>query len=132
VNEYGNLEFNTRTIDRQISERETSEALGTSYKKILCACFDLALLSVYASERFYHFAYHDGIFEGLDNRKKVSLLALIRRVCNEKGIQHILTVIDSDLPRDERDNKLLFSSEEIIRELHDGGNEGRLFKMVAF
>jgi uncharacterized protein YydD (DUF2326 family) len=132
VNQSGNLEFYTKTIDQKVSERETSEASGTSYKKILCACFDLALLSVYASDRFYHFAYHDGIFEGLDNRKKVSLLELIRRVCDEKGIQHILTVIDSDLPRDERDQKLLFSKQEIIRELHDGGDEGRLFKMAAF
>jgi uncharacterized protein YydD (DUF2326 family) len=131
-NDKGNLEFSTQTIDPHISDRETSEALGTSYKKILCACFDLAVLSVYASKRFYHFVYHDGIFEGLDNRKKVSLLKLVRQVCDEKGIQHILTVIDSDLPRDERDKKLLFQKEEIVRELHDRGDEGRLFRMPAF
>jgi uncharacterized protein YydD (DUF2326 family) len=132
VNQQGNLEFRTRTIDRVVAERETSEALGTSYKKLLCACFDLAILSTYSSSPFYRFAYHDGIFEGLDNRKKVSLLNLIRHVCREKGIQYILTVIDSDLPRDERDQKLLFTEGEIIRELHDEGDQGRLFRMPAF
>lgn len=132
VNQHGNLEFNTQIIDRIISERETSEGHGTSYKKLLCACFDLSVLTTYAPSRFYHFAYHDGIFEGLDNRKKVSFLQLVRHICDEKSIQYILTVIDSDLPRDERDQKLLFTEEEIIRELHDEGDQGRLFRMQAF
>ncbi len=132
VNQNGNIEFMTRIIDRDISKRETSEGLGTSYKKLLCACFDLAVLSTYASSRFYHFVYHDGIFEGLDNRIKVNLLQLIRHICDEKGIQYILTVIDTDLPRNEYDAKLLFTEEEIIRELHDKGDQGRLFRMPAF
>ncbi len=132
VNQHGNLEFNVRTLDRNTSGRETSEALGTSYKKILASCFDLTLLTVYSSRQFYRFVYHDGIFEGLDNRRKVSLLNLVREVCNSHGIQYILTVIDSDLPRDERDNKLLFTQQEIIRSLHDRGDEGRLFRTRAF
>lgn len=132
VNQSGNLDFRVRTLDSTAIGRETSEGRGTSYKKALCACFDLAVLSVHAGRSFYRFVYHDGIFEGFDNRKKVSLLQLIRRVCQDKGIQYILTVIDSDLPRDERDQKLLFTEGEIIRELHDGGEEGRLFRMPSF
>ncbi len=132
INQSGNLEFNVRTLDRDVSGRETSEAQGTSYKKILAACFDLALLKVYSTNKFYRFVYHDGIFEGLDNRKKVSLMELIREVCMNNNIQHILTVIDSDLPRDERDQKLLFTENEIIRYLHDQGSDGRLFRTRAF
>jgi uncharacterized protein YydD (DUF2326 family) len=132
MNQAGNIDFKTRIIDRGPIERETSESEGTSYKKILCACFDISLLSTYADKSFYRFVYHDGIFEGLDNRKKVSLLRLIRDVCAEKRIQYILTVIDSDLPRDDNDRKLLFSEDEIIRLLHDDGDAGRLFKMSKF
>jgi uncharacterized protein YydD (DUF2326 family) len=90
------------------------------------------VLSVYSDAPFYRFVYHDGIFEGLDNRKKVQLLNLVRRVCHDKGIQYFLSVIDSDLPRDERDQKLLFTEDEIIRQLHDGGKDGRLFRMQKF
>ncbi|MCP4656166.1 MAG: DUF2326 domain-containing protein [bacterium] len=132
VNPKGNLEFRTRVLEGRTSRRETAEGEGASYKKVLCACFDLAALASWANGNFYRFAYHDGIFEGLDNRRKVSLLAMVRRACEEFGIQYILTVIDSDLPRDEEDNKLLFQQEEIIRELHDGGDDGRLFRMSSF
>ncbi|MBV9868746.1 MAG: DUF2326 domain-containing protein [Abitibacteriaceae bacterium] len=132
VNQEGNLDFNVRTLDPEMSGRETSEGAGASYKKILCACFDIAVVGVYASKPFYHFLYHDGIFEGLDNRKKVNLLNLIRDITINQKIQYILTVIDSDLPRDERDMKLLFTQEEIVRELHDEGDSGRLFKMPPF
>lgn len=132
VNKNGNLEFNVRTLDSKVAGRETEEGSGTSYRKILCVCFDLALLSIYASEKFYHFAYHDGMFEGLDNRKKVNFLNLLRELCETKKIQHILTVIDSDLPRDEKDEKLLFSGKDIVKQLHDDGISGRLFKMSPF
>jgi uncharacterized protein YydD (DUF2326 family) len=131
INSVGNLEFRIKVIER-LAEQETHEGSGTSYKKLLATCFDLAVLSVYSDAPFYRFVYHDGIFEGLDNRKKVQLLNLVRRVCHDKGIQYILSVIDSDLPRDERDQKLLFTEDEIIRQLHDGGKDGRLFRMQKF
>jgi uncharacterized protein YydD (DUF2326 family) len=131
-NKQGNMEFRTRIVDRQLSSRETEEGEGTSYKKVLCACFDLALLSAWSNAKFYRFVYHDGVFEGLDNRRKVSLLSTIRRVCEQFGLQYILTVIDSDLPRNEEDEKLLFRDTEIVRELDDTGDKGRLFRMPAF
>jgi uncharacterized protein YydD (DUF2326 family) len=131
INSNGNLEFHDRIIDRAIGQ-ETYQGKGTSYKKVLCACFDLAILSVYNNVRFFHFVYHDGVFEGLDNRRKVKLLNLIRSICQENGIQYILTVIDSDLPRDGADNKLLFREGEIVRQLNDNGDEGRLFRIPIF
>ncbi len=132
-NKVGNLEFRVRTLDRRGTGRETSETEGTSYKKLLCACFDIAVLRTYSNEKsFYRFVYHDGVLEGLDNRKKVNLLEVIRETCSEYGIQYILTLIDSDLPRDEHDMRTEFDSHEIVRELHDEGREGRLFRMNAF
>jgi len=132
VNRHGNLEFNTSVIEGETIRRETSESEGTSYKKVLCASFDLALLMSWAKNDFYRFVYHDGIFEGLDNRKKVALLEQVRDNCSKYDLQYILTVIDSDLPRDDSDNKLLFSQDEVILELHDGGKDGRLFSMKRF
>jgi len=49
------------------------------------------------------------------------LLNIVREACDKFGLQYILTVIDSDLPRDESDRKLLFTEEEIVRYLHDRG-----------
>jgi uncharacterized protein YydD (DUF2326 family) len=132
LNEHGNLVFDVQTLDRSVAERETSEAEGTSYRKILCACFDLALLSAHSNGSFYHFVFHDGVLEGLDNRKKVNFVELIRDVTQAYALQHIMTVIDADLPRDDRDEKLLFSPTEVVRELHDQGDAGRLFRMQAF
>ena len=132
VNNVGNLDFGTRILEEGDLSRETAEAEGTSYRKALCACIDLALLVAHAREGFYQFVYHDGIFEGFDNRRKVSLLRTVRRLCNEYGLQYILTVIDADLPRDQRDNKVLFTEDEVVRELHDQGAAGRLFCMEAF
>jgi uncharacterized protein YydD (DUF2326 family) len=129
INIEGNLEPKIRTIDL---ERETNERDGTSYKKMLCACFDLAITSTHAKDSFYRYIYHDGIFEGLDNRKKINLLNRVREICENDNIQYILTVIDSDLPRDEVDNKLLFNDSEIILKLNDDGEKGRLFKMAKF
>lgn len=132
VNQQGNLEFRTSTLENAATRRETSEGRGTSYLKMLCACFDLALLTVYADQPFYHFVYHDGVFEGLDDRRKVKLLGLVRQLCNNLGIQYILTVIDSDIPRDASGQRVLFEEDEIIRRLHDEGDEGRLFRAPVF
>ena len=62
----GNVEFEA---DYQTSTQiTTSEADGTSYKKLLCVAFDLALLIHYSNHSFYRFVYHDGVLEGLDER----------------------------------------------------------------
>lgn len=129
VNDEGNPEFKVVTKD---DKRETNEGLGTSYRKILCACFDLSIAAAHSKGSFYRYLYHDGIFEGLDNRKKVNLLSNIRKICEQESIQYIFTIIDSDLPRDKPDSERLFHLDEIVRTLDDSGDEGRLFRMQKF
>lgn len=81
---------------------------------------------------FFHFVYHDGIFEALDDRKKNALLTVIREQVVGKRTQYILTLIDSDLPRDPEGKRIEFAPDEIVLHLHDDANEGRLFKMTEF
>ena len=64
------IEFNVEIVDA--SGTNTSQNKGTSYKRLLCVAFDLAVLITYSSKNFFHFVYHDGILEGLDNRKKLN------------------------------------------------------------
>lgn len=132
LNSAGHIDFKTSILDEVVRGRETYQGEGTSYKKLLCACVDLALLQAHAAGSYYRFVYHDGVFEGLDNRRKVALLEYARRVSAALGLQYILTVIDSDVPRDDRDHKLMFSPDEIVLTLHDAGDDGRLFRMDRF
>lgn len=110
----------------------SSQSEGTSYKKLICALFDLALLKVYEDAPFFHFVYHDGILEGLDDRKKVALLAVVREQVATEKTQYILSVIDSDIPRDAAGDRIEFPEDETVLRLHDEGAEGRLFKMAEF
>jgi uncharacterized protein YydD (DUF2326 family) len=41
-------------------------------------------------------------------------------------------LIDDDIPRDDQDKKMEFDTTEIVRELHDQGDDGRLFRMPRF
>lgn len=132
INAQGNIDFKATILEGNDSSKTTSQDKGTSYKKLLCAAFDLAVLRAYATRKFFHFVYHDGVLEGLDDRKKICLLENIRKYCAEYKIQYILTSIDSDLPRDTEGNKIEFAPEEIVLELNDGGDDGRLFKMQKF
>lgn len=132
VNNLGNLEFEHTISEDLMATKLTSEADGFSYEKMLCVCFDLALLQAFSSRPFYRFAYHDGVFEALYNERKRRLLIKVRDVIRTAGIQYILTVIDSDLPRDESDDQLYFEEDEVIRELHGDDDSGRLFPGPPF
>ena len=100
---------------------------------MLCALFDLAVLKALEDKPFYHFVYHDGVFEGLANPMKVRLLELLRETVSSGRIQYIFSIIDTDLPRTIDDGvQIRFDSSEVILELNDKGNEGRLFKMPPF
>lgn len=132
LNDEGNLEFEANIVADEETGLITFQGRGTSYKKFLCAAFDLAVLETYHDKSFFRFVYHDGMLEGLDNRKKIKFLALVRRFCKEFGLQYILTVIQSDLPRDASDIAIPFEGSEIIRYLHDEGDTGRLFNMPVF
>jgi uncharacterized protein YydD (DUF2326 family) len=131
-NQEGNLEFKIDVEKPGKAGETTSQDSGTSYKKLLCALFDLSLLKVFSDKEFFHFVYHDGVFEGLDNRKRVTLLDTINEYCQDYNIQYMLSVIESDLPRDDKDQKMFFDDEQVVLRLHDKGKDGRLFKMDEF
>lgn len=91
----GNIEFYSEICNE---DTITSQGRGHSYKKILCACFDLALATNYADKSFFKFVFHDGCLETLDPRKQKKYLDLISRLTKEYNIQYILALIESDLP----------------------------------
>ena len=132
INNQGNMDFKYGILNKEDPEKITRQGEGTTYKKLLCAAFDLSVLKTHRGDSFFRFVYHDGVLEGLDNRKKIKFLDLARRFSKDYGIQYILTVIDADLPRDIEDNKVEFNKLEIIKELHDKGKDGRLFKLPIF
>jgi uncharacterized protein YydD (DUF2326 family) len=126
-NQQGNVDFSAEYVN-SVDNNLTSEAEGTSYKKLLCMAFDLALLIHYSRNSFFRFVYHDGIIEGLDNRIKIRLLDKIKSICNDYNIQHIITLIDSDIPTQNDGSLYSFSADEICLELNDLDDNGKLFK----
>lgn len=125
-NREGHLEFKAEILDD--SGNSTSADKGNTYKKLLCIAFDLAILRAHLDKKFPRFVYHDGVFESLDNRKKENLLTVIRRYTN-LGLQHTITLIDSDIPIRDRNDYPVFNEEEIVLLLHDEDQQGRIFKM---
>lgn len=105
----------------------TSEADGTSYKKLLCVAFDIALLVSYSSHSFYRFVYHDGVLEGLDDRVKQRLIMVTQRICSEYGLQYILSLIDSDIPKNVEDSNQEFPMDAVCLNLNDLDDSGKLF-----
>lgn len=100
---------------------------------MLCALFDLAVLKALENTPFYHFVYHDGIFEGLANNMKLRMLELLREITKNGKIQYIFSIIDTDLPRKVEDQtQIRFDAAEIVLALNDQGDKGRLFKMPPF
>ncbi|PGH58338.1 hypothetical protein CRT60_04000 [Azospirillum palustre] len=125
VNQQGHLDFRAELLDD--TGIATSADRGFSYKKLLCIAFDLAVLRAHLDDAFPRFAFHDGVLESLDDRKKVNLLEVIRRY-STLGLQSIITLIDSDLPPPD-DDVPIFDPSEIVLLLHDEGDDGRLFRM---
>lgn len=132
ANKYGNLEYE---IGLGLDDKKgvtSSQGDGTSYRKITCALFDLALIRSHEGQNFFNFVYHDGVLEGLDDRKKQKYLSLVRSEVNRGPLQYILTAISSDLPRDQSGNRTEFSKAEVVLSLDDSGDAGRLFIGPAF
>ena len=113
--------------DADMRKRNIEQGRGFTYKKFFCIAFDLALLTTYRKESFYRFVYHDDVFANQDNRPKNKLLELTKKICKEEDIQYIFTIIKDELPRDESDNLVTFTDEEIILNLHDKDETGTLF-----
>lgn len=129
VNKEGHLEFRAEILDA--AGNATSADLGHTYRKLLCIAFDLAVARAHLDDKFPRFVYHDGVFESLDDRKKVNLLKVIREYAN-LGIQPVITLIDSDMPPAGENDEPVFSSDQIVLTLHDEGSGGRLFRMKAW
>ncbi|PKF62803.1 DUF2326 domain-containing protein [Psychromonas sp. psych-6C06] len=125
TNKDGNIQFKIGLKD------QTSVNEGFSYTRVLSAIFDATLLKLNYQDDFFRFCYHDGLLESLDDRLKLMLIEEWRDVSLSHGLQFIITVLDSDLPLKD-DKKEYFQKDEIIRELHDRGTDGRLFKMPSF
>ncbi|EGV05852.1 hypothetical protein HMPREF9952_0798 [Haemophilus pittmaniae HK 85] len=99
---------------------------GTSFKKLLCIAFDMAIARYYAEQGYHSFIYHDGILESLDNNPKRNLLNIIREY-SQFGIQHFITLLSDEVVT-LSDNGV--KPDEIILELNDAeDNTGRLFQM---
>lgn len=126
-NRQGNIEFSADYVDFDY-KKVTSEGEGTSYRKLLCMAFDLSLLIYYSKNSFFRFAYHDGIMEGLDNRIKIRLLDKLKSICKEYEIQHIITLIDSDIPIQKDGSPYPITNHDVCLELHDLNDDGKLFK----
>lgn len=122
----GNIEFEATILDT-ITGVKTSQADGNSYKKIICVCFDLAILSFYSKLNYFKFVYHDGSFESLDDRKKINYIDLIKKLIDEKDLQIIITMIEDDIPYKDNGEKYKFTNDDIILELNDNNEEGTLF-----
>ncbi len=132
MNDHGNLEYRIGLgLDGKRGET-SAQGDGTSYRKLLCALFDLALLRMYRDERFFQFTYHDGVLEGLDNRKKRAFLDLVRTEIGSGGLQYIFSAISSDLPVNAAGRAEPFDDSEIVLRLDDTGDDGRLFRGPAF
>jgi len=126
-NNEDNVEFRAH-IQSPDRLKLTSQGKGNTYQKILCMAFDLALLVNYRQHSFFRFIYHDGAFEAHDGRKKEVYLHLLRKYIKDYDVQYVLTSIEHDLPRDKDEKIISFNEGEVVLELSDDGDEGRLFK----
>ncbi|MCX8473774.1 MAG: DUF2326 domain-containing protein [Sediminibacterium sp.] len=115
-------------IEYKYNVDETKKGDGNTFRKMLCVAFDLAILAEYSNESYFKFVYHDDVFSNQENKIRIRLLSLIKGYCTKYNIQYILSIIKDDLPRDENDNPILFFDDEIVMELHDKDNTGKLFK----
>ncbi len=106
----GNVNFVTSVLN--MSHDLTGKGDGYTSTKILCASFVLAILIHYSSRSFFRFAYHDGVLEGWGDNHKIHFIELVRKNCEEFGIQYITSLIKSDLPKNFKLNE-----EEIARTL---------------
>lgn len=123
INGNDNIDFKTSFYN--VKNEETSQGLGHTYRKILCACFDLAIVKNYMNQSFYRFIYHDGCLESLDPRKRKKYLDLVRRVSQEHGIQYIMTSLASDIPKGE--NYEIKQHEVAVVLTDKSDDSGRLF-----
>ncbi|WP_375088755.1 DUF2326 domain-containing protein [Peribacillus sp. RS7] len=127
LNGSNNVDFKAHIVGMDEAQI-TSKSDGYSYRKMLCVCFDLAVLLNYPTEKFYQFAYHDGSLESMSDSKKIKYIDKIRELCSTNGIQYIFTTLEDDIPRYADGSLYKIQDSEIAITLDDReNNEGRLF-----
>jgi len=125
-NTNGNVDFKCSVTGD--SDEDSGSGPGHSYKKMLCACFDISIVQNYIKKSFYRSIYHDGVLESMDNRIKLTHINWMKKLCRETGMQYIITLIEHDAPLDEN-GKFPFTDEEIVLELDDRPDgTGKLFE----
>ncbi len=125
MNSQGGLDFTAEFVGD--SGNATSGDRGTSYKKLLCIAFDLAMLRAHLDVPFARFVFHDGALEQLEPRKRQNLIQVLRQYA-DLGLQPVITALDSDLPEPIDSSGTAIRSEDVILTLHDEGATGRLFR----
>ena len=128
LNNQNNVEFNEPKVQsKQNKKLTTQQGDGYTYGKLFCVCFDLALLTTYNSQSFFRFVYHDDVFANQDNRLKIKLLQLTKRLCSEYDLQYIFTIIKDDVPYNNTSQRIEFEKQDVVLELHDKDETGTLF-----
>jgi uncharacterized protein YydD (DUF2326 family) len=122
-NDAGGLDFYAEFLDAE--GMATSADRGTTYKKLMCMAFDLAMLRAHLDVPFPRFVFHDGAFEALERRPKENLLEVLRAYA-DLGLQPVITALTGDLPRGGPED------DEVICLLHDEGEAGRLFRFASW
>jgi uncharacterized protein YydD (DUF2326 family) len=87
MNQSGNIDPQHTADPSQTDAGASSQSEGTTYERLLCILFDLAVLKAYAGQPFSRFVYHDGVLETMDDRKKFELLALLKEFVAETGVR---------------------------------------------
>ncbi len=113
----------TYNIDFKPEFPESAKSDGATYYKILCVAFDLAILINYKKKSHFRFVYHDDVISGDDNGVKSRLIEVVRDICERHDIQYIFSAIKDNIPQS------IDLSANIILELNDKDDSGKLFKM---
>ncbi len=125
TNKENNVEFEAE-YQKKEDMGASDLASGNTYKKILCAAFDVSLLEYYNNKSFYRFAFHDGVLDSLDIRKKENYIKFIRNMVEEYNLQYIITTIESEI--NQLQETFALTDEEICLKLSDESCESKLFK----
>ncbi|WP_419783647.1 DUF2326 domain-containing protein [Maridesulfovibrio sp.] len=129
VNTKGNVYFHYEFKSKDEGENLLFDK-GTTYKKLLSVCFDIALILKYSTKNHFSFVVHDGVWDTLGDTLKLNHLRVLRELMEVFDCQFILTLLDDDIPKSYTRGDL-FNDNEVVLELDDReDNTGRLFKSL--
>lgn len=91
----------------------------------------MTVVGAYLGKQCTRFVYHDGVFENLDNGNGLTLKEVMRADEN-RGLQQIISLINPDPPEQPDGEIVKFEKYTVLKNLHDTGDDARLFKMKAW